>query len=318
MISFARSLAAKSLIVLILLPILILAACGGDGSTTGGSNTPAASKPQIKLGSKKDLEARLLSTMYNLLLTKAGFDVKTINPGENSFVFNGIKNGDIDVYPEFTSTGLDNLKIKPSSDPQKDYETVKSEFAKQFQITWLDVASNLNDTYAICTTKARAGELGVTSISQVVPKLSQLTLALQADGLYVIDFLKPVYGIEQKSFKSIQKVDYSIGFKSVENKQADLNFCYSTDVTIAQKNFVVLEDDKKAFPAYNPAPIVRDSVLKANPKIADALNPLAPLLTNDVSLTLQKQALEKQDSGMSVEQSLKVSATDFLKGKGLL
>jgi len=41
-------------------------------------------------------------------------------------------------------------------------------------------------------------------------------------------------------------------------------------VTIAQQNLVVIEDDKNAFPAYVPAPIVRDSVLKANPKIADA------------------------------------------------
>lgn len=316
MTSTIRSLGAKLLLLSALIPLLALPACGSGG--TSGSTGGSQSQATIKLGSKKDLEGRIISEMYNLLLTKAGFNVKAVSPGENAFVFNGIKNGDIDIYPEFTSTGMDSLKLKPTTDAQKDYQTVKAGFEKQFQITWLNVSSGLNDTYAFCTSKARASELGVTTLSQLTPKLSNLTLALQPDGLYVLDFLTPVYGINQKSFKSIQKVDYSIGFSSVASKQADLNFCYSTDVTIAQKNFVVIQDDKNAFPAYNPAPIVRDSVLKANPKIADALNPLAPLLTNEVSLTLQKEALDKQNSGASVEQSIKATDTDFLKSKGLL
>ena len=141
-----RPLGAKSLIVLILIPLLILSACGGSSTST---------KVTLKLGSKKDLEARLLSEMDNLLLTKAGFDVKPITPGVNSFVLNGIKSGDIDLYPEFTSTGLAALNITPSRDPQKDYQTVKDGFEKQFQITWLDVASGLNDTYAILATGTR-------------------------------------------------------------------------------------------------------------------------------------------------------------------
>lgn len=317
MISLIRSSRAKSLILLILIPLLILSACGSTGSNGSSGGGSTQTKVTLKLGSKKDLEARLLSEMFNLLLTKAGFNIQAVSPGVNSFVLNGIKSGDIDLYPEFTSTGLDALKITPTGDPQKDYQAVKDGFEKQFHITWLNAAFGLNDTYAICTRQDKAQQIG-TTISQVTPKLSQLTMALPPDSLYVLDFLKPVYGIQPTSFKSLQKVDYSIGFKSVENKQADLNFCYSTDVTIAQKHLVVLQDDKRAFPPYNPAPIVRDSVLQANPKIADALNPLASVLTNDVSLMLQKDALDKQSSGMSVEQSIKVTATDFLKSKSLL
>jgi len=314
-----KYLRAKPLLLLVLIPVLILSACGSTsgGGQTGGT-TPTA-KVTIKLGSKKDSEARILSELYNLLLTKAGFDVKAVTPGQNAFVFNGIKSGDIDVYPEFTSTGLDALspKVAPSKDPAKDYQTVKTGFEQQYQITWLDVAP-LNDTYGICALKTRADELGVKTISDLAPKLSQLTMALQPDGLYVIDFLTPDYGIKQSSFKALQKVDYAVGFKSVVEKQTDLTFCYSTDVTIAQQNLVVIQDDKNAFPAYNPAPIVRDSVLKANPKIADALNPLAPMLTNDVSLTLQKQWADLQNGGMSPDQAYKKVCTDFLTSKGLL
>src|SRR5262249_3361183 len=118
--------------------------------------------------------------------------------------------------------------------------------------------------------------------------------------------------------KALQKVDYAVGFKSVVEKKTDLTFCYSTDVTIAQQNLVVIQDDKNAFPAYLPAPIVRDSVLKANPGIATALNPLAPMLTNEVSLDLQKKWADLQNGGMSPDQAYKKVATDFLTSKGLL
>ncbi|HEY4386606.1 MAG TPA: glycine betaine ABC transporter substrate-binding protein, partial [Ktedonobacteraceae bacterium] len=272
----------------------------------------------LKLGSKEDLEGKIFSEMYDQLLVKAGFKVTRVKPGQNDFVLSGIKNGDIDLYPEFTSTGLDALKLTPSHNPQQDYQTVKDNFASKFNIDWLDFSPNLNDTYAICARKDRAQQLGVTTISQLVPKLKGLTMALPADSKYVLDFMKQPYGITASSFKSLSTLDYGVGFQAVVKGQADLNFCYSTDVTIAQQNLVVIQDDKAAFPEYNPAPIVRDSILKANPKIATALNPLAPKLTNEVSLTLQKQVLAAQNSGMSPTQAIQQTVQTWLKSQNLL
>jgi osmoprotectant transport system substrate-binding protein len=313
---YTRSFGAKLLILLTVIPLLILSACGSTSSSSTTSGTGAA-PVTLKLGSKEDLEGKIMTEMYNQLLTKAGFKIDPVKPGKNDFVLTGIKNGDIDLYPEFTSTGLDALKLTPSHDPQTDYNTVKTNYESQFHITWLDFSPNLNDTYAICARKDRAQALGVTTISELAPKLKNLTFALPPDSLYVLDFLKP-YNITKASFKSVQTLDYGVGFQSVVQKQTDLNFCYSTDVTIAQQNLVVIQDDKSAFPEYNPAPIVRDSILKANPKIADALNPLAPKLTNDVSLSLQKEILARQTSGMSIAQAIKQTVTEWLKSEQLI
>jgi osmoprotectant transport system substrate-binding protein len=311
-----HSASTKFLALLALLPFLILAACGG-GASPGGSGSTTAAQVTLKLGSKEDLEGRIMTEMYYQLLTKADFKVTRVKPGQNDFVLSGIKNGDIDLYPEFTSTGLDALKLTPSHNPQQDYQTVKDNFASKFNIDWLDFSSGLNDTYAICARQDRAQQLGVTTISQLAPKLKGLTMALPADSKYVLDFLKP-YGITASSFKSLSTLDYGVGFQSVVQKQNDLNFCYSTDVTIAQQNLVAIQDDKNAFPEYNPAPIVRDSILKANPKIAQVLNPLAPKLTNEVSLTLQKQALETQNSGASPTQAVQQTVKTWLQSQNLL
>ena len=104
-----------------------------------------------------------------------------------------------------------------------------------------------------------------------------------------MDNLKPVYNFDTKSFKKTQTVDYAVGFTAVANNQAQVNVCYTTDGSVASQNFIFLQDDKHGFPEFNPAPIVRDDTLQKAPGIKTALNPLAPLLTTQVSQQLQAE-----------------------------
>jgi len=312
-----RSLGAKSLVLLVLIPMLILSACGSStGSSTGA--TPAPTKVPITVGSKLDPEAQLLGEMYVLLLQKAGF---TVNPklalGMTPIVFAALKSGAIDLYPEFTATGLNLLGVKSSYNPDQDYQTVKTGFEQQFHITWLDQAP-LNDGYALCTSQAKSQQLGVTTLSQLAPKVSQLTLATQSDGVTFFDDLKATYNFDSTSFKALKKVDYAIGFAAVKSGAADITECYTTDGSVTTQGFVFLTDDKHGFPEFHPAPIVRDSVLQSDSGIKAALNPLAQYLTTDVSIMLQQQVAAKHTSGESVSQAVKEVATAFLQSKGLL
>src|SRR5258708_4770335 len=160
-----RSLRANFLVVLALVPMLILAACGSAGTTTGtGTTTP--SKVSITVGSKLDPEAQLLGEMYVLLLRKAGFTVNAkLALGQTPTVFAALKSGAIDLYPEFTATGLNLLGAKSSFDPAKDYQTVKNGFEQQYHITWLAYAP-FNDGYGLCTSQSESQQLATTSLSQ--------------------------------------------------------------------------------------------------------------------------------------------------------
>lgn len=308
-----RSLRAKLLIVLVCIPLLILSACGSTTSTGGSS-----SKGTITIASKLDTESQLITMMYNLLLTKAGYTVnEKAALGNSTIVLSAIKSGAIDLYPEFTATGLNALGIASAHDPQKDYQAVKAGFEQQFHITWLDAAP-LNDGYAICTSQSESSKLGITTISQLAPKVGQLSLASPSDGISFIDNLQPVYGFSTKSFKNLEKVDYAIGFDAVSHGQAQFNVCYTTDGTVTQKNFIFLQDDKNGFPQFNPAPIVRDSVLQKYSDIPGILNPLAPYLTTAVSIQLQQQVASDKTGGMSSSEAIKQVATNFLKSKNLM
>ncbi|HAT46989.1 MAG TPA: glycine/betaine ABC transporter substrate-binding protein, partial [Ktedonobacter sp.] len=195
-----------------------------------------------------------------------------------------------------------------SGNAQQDYQTVKSGYESNYHITWLDAAP-LNDTYGVCTSQSKATSLGATKISDLASKASTLTIATPPDGkTYGVDVLKTAYKINFKGVTTYN--EEGLTFPAVQSGAQDLNICYTTAALIAKDNFILLQDDKNAFPAYNPAPIVRDDTLKKAPGIATALNPLAPDLTTQVSQQLQAQVV----GGMSVTEV----ATNFLKSKGLL
>jgi osmoprotectant transport system substrate-binding protein len=313
-----HSLGAKFLLLFALIPMLILSACGGTSGSSSSSGTSTTTKAPITVGSKLDPEAQLLGEMYVLLLQKAGY---TVHPklalGQTPVVFNALKSGAIDLYPEFTGTGLNILQVKSSYNPQQDYQTVKNGFEQQYHITWLDQAP-LNDGYSLCTSKAESQKLGVTTLSQLAPKVPQLTLATQSDGVTFFDNLESTYGFKTASFKSVKKVDYSIGFSAVKSGAANVTECYTTDGSVLTQGFIFLDDDKHGFTEFHPAPIVRDTIIQSDPGIATALNPLAPDLTTEVSINLQSQVSQKKANGTPVSEAVKEVATSFLQSKGLL
>jgi osmoprotectant transport system substrate-binding protein len=319
-----RSLKAKSIVTLLFAALLLLSACGttgNSGGTTGsssGGTTPAASKGTITVGGKLDTESQLLTKMYTLLLRKAGFTVnEKAALGNSTIVFQAITSGQIDLYPEFTATGLNKLGLPSANDPQKDYQTVKDAYSKQYQITWLDPAP-LNDGYALCTSQDQSTKLGITNISQLTSKASSLVLTSPSDGVSFVDGLKSAYGLTTKSFKKTQTVDYALGFQAVKSGQSQITVCYTTDGSVKTSGFIFLDDDKHGFPEFNPAPIVRNDVLQKYPDIATALNPLAPKLTTDVSIQLQGQVADKKKAGESVSKAVTDVATAFLQSQGLL
>ncbi len=312
-----RSLRAKSLALLTLLAMFLLAACSAIPQS-GGNAGGAQSKGKIIVGGKLDTEAQLLTHMYTELLQKAGYTVdEKLALGNSIIVSQAIESGAIDLYPEFTATGLNKLGVQSSYDPQKDYDTVKQGYKQNYKITWLDMAP-LNDGYALCTTKDQSQQLGITNISGLAPKVGELTLASPSDGIPFVDGLKSVYGFDTTGFKAVQKVDYSIGFQSVSSGSANLAVCYTTDGTLAAKNFIFLADDKNGFPQFHPAPIVRDPVLEKYPDIPTILNPLAPKLTTEVSIQLQQEVAQLKEKGTSVTEAVKQVAKKFLQDQGLL
>ncbi len=292
--------------VVVMLAVLVLAGCGGGGSGSGSSSN---SSIHITVGSKLDADGQLLGQMYALLLQQKGYTVTTkLALGQTPVLNSAIQSGAVDIYPEFTGTALSLLNQPQTQDAQAAYNTVKTQYKQKYNLDWLDAAYNLNDSYAICTSQSVAQSKHLTSLNDVAPIASQLTIASQQDGLSAA--VDPVQTGYNTKFKNVVQISEQLGFEAVQKGNADLNVCYTTDPTIVADNFVVLKDTKNVFPIYNPAPIVRDQVLSKSSGIADALNPLAAKLTTSEQVALIKQVSVDKKSVFEV-------AKTYLQQQGL-
>ena len=98
-----------------------LAGCGTDGDNAGA----------VTVGSKAFTEGVILSELYALALEDAGIQVKRSFEISGSLIHTALTSGDIDLYPEYTGTGLISvLQMAPITDPQEAYDTVKEAYAR--------------------------------------------------------------------------------------------------------------------------------------------------------------------------------------------
>ena len=280
-----------------------IAACGGGGSSDG----------TISVGSKDFTEQLILGEMYALMLEENGFDVeRKLNLGGTPVAQAAIESGEIDLYPEYTGTGLLTvLKLPASSDQDAVYNTVKEEYQEQFDLVWLEPAP-MNNTQALAMTEAKADELGIRTISDFAAQAEDLVLIgppefeVREDGL---PGLREAYGdFDLEEYKA---VDAGLRYKGLIDGEADVAVAFGTDGEISAYNLVVLEDDKNLFPPYQIAPIVSQSALDQNPDIADTLNQLSPLLNDGVMRQLNFEVSGNQREPAEV-------AREFLVDSGLI
>lgn len=285
----------------LLLLSLALVGCGGSDDVT------------IRVASKDFTEQFILGEMYAQMLEDAGYTVeRKLNLGGTPVTQQALLNDEIDLYPEYTGTGLLTvLKLPVMSDPQAVFDTVKAEYKSQFDLVWLDPAP-MNNTQALAMTKARAAELGITTFSDMVANADQLVLigppefAEREDG---VPGLQRVYG--DFAFKDFITVDPGLRYQALLNGEADVVVAFGTDGELAAYDLLSLVDDKGLYPPYQVAPVVRQAALDATPEIADILNKLAPLLTNE---TMQR--LNNEVSGNGREPA--DVAREFLQAQGLI
>lgn len=290
------------LLVVLLLGTTVLAGCGGN-----------AGKGTIVVASKDFTEQFILGEMYALLLEGAGYTVeRKLNLGGTPVAHEALLNEEIDLYPEYTGTGLLTvLKLEVMSDPAAVYNTVSNEYASQFNLIWLDPAP-MNNTQALAMTKARAAELGITTFSDMVAHAGELILigppefAEREDG---IPGLKSVYG--EFEFKGFLAVDPGLRYQSLNSGEADVVVAFGTDGELAAYDLLSLVDDKGLYPPYQVAPVIRQEVLDKHPDVGAVLNALAPLLTD---ATMQR--LNNEVSGKGREPA--EVAEEFLAQQGML
>jgi osmoprotectant transport system permease protein len=129
----------------------------------------------VVIGGKHFTEQEILGEMLALLLEyKTDLNVKRkLNLGGTMICFQALKAGDIDVYVEYTGTGLVNiLKEEVVHNPEKAYRIVKNAFSNQYNLVWLKPLG-FNNTYTLTMKKEFAKQLDIKSISDLAEYINR-------------------------------------------------------------------------------------------------------------------------------------------------
>lgn len=287
-------------------------------------SSTAFAKP-IVVASKLDPEAQLLGQIILLTLKDAGFEVtdKT-SLGDTGVARKAILSGEIDVYPEYTGNAVylfpeAKIASEKAQDPKEIFKLAKSLDAKN-GITWLNPA-NVNNTWALALPAkfAKANKLSsYADLAGYLNKGGNLKVAGSPEFFNRPDafqLFENTYGFKLKADQKLLLA----GATPLQTQQAAASgqngvnaaMAYGTDGTIAALGLVVLKDPKNAQPVYQPAPIIRTEVLKANPKIQTLLN--------KAFRTLNQTGIQKLNAQIAVEgKPAREVAQTFLKSKGLI
>jgi osmoprotectant transport system substrate-binding protein len=275
-----------------------------------------AAAQTIVVGGKAFTEQQVMTAMTVALLKAKGFTPDRKAGMGSAAVRAALENGQVDVYWEYTGTGLGVYHKITDKFPsaQAAYQKIKELDAPK-GIVWLNMSA-VNNTYGFAMNKDDAQKRGIVTMSDLAKAINggaKLTFASNAEFYARPDGLpgwQQAYGFEFDR-DNVKRMDTGLVYQALKDRQVNTGVVFATDGRIPAFKFVVLKDDKGYAPAYNMAPVVRKEILDRNPKIADALNALSAKLTNEnmarlnASVDVDKKTVEEVADG-------------FLKANGLV
>ena len=294
------------------------------GAVAALAFTVTAANAQVVVSSKIDTEGGLLGNIISQVLQANGVPVtEKIQLGGTPVVRQAITAGEIVIYPEYTGNAA--FFFNKADDPlwndaTKAYEEAKKLDLEANKIVWLSPAP-ANNTWAVALRKDVAEPNKLVTFSDFgkwVAGGGNVKLAASAEFVSspaALPKFQEVYGFTLKPDQLVTlsggDTAATIAAAAQQTNGVNAAMVYGTDGGIAPSGLVVLQDDKGVQPVYEPAPIIREEVLKANPQIEELLKPVFAKL--DLT-TLQDLNGRIQVGG----EAAKDVAIDWLKTNGFL
>lgn len=279
----------------------------------GGVAGYVRNRPDVIIGSKNFTEQILLGEMLAQLVedqTDLTVD-RRFCLGGTMICHGAMVHGEIDLYVEYTGTGLMTVLHRDAiSDPQKVYRIVSDEYQRQFGLQWCKPLG-FNNGYALTMRRQDALRHGCKTISDLHDLASQLRIGFTAEFAQRPDGyqgLKKAYGFE---FGEVRGLDPGLMYDAIAIGEVDVIPAFTTDGRIVAYDLVMLVDDRQFFPPYFAAPVVRIETLNRHPELRKVLDLLAGKLDDATMQRLNFAVDHNKRSPAEV-------ARQFLRSVGLL
>lgn len=237
-----------------------------------------SSKPRVVVASKNFTESVLIGEIVaqHLERRNIGLEVdRKLNLGGTLLAHEALRNGSIHLFPEYTGTALTAVLKKPVL---KDAKAVLDQVRDAYRPWGLDWLPPLgfNNSFAMVVRTPDAREQNLKTMSDAARRAAPWRLGVgyeftqRPDGLAG---LVQSYGLRIDG----QPISMDLGllYQALSAKKADMVSASATDGMLSRPEFAVLEDDRRYFPPYECALVVRRDILDQNPKLRAALEELS-------------------------------------------
>lgn len=253
-------------------------------------------------------ESEIVADIYGQVLEADGYTVKYQSFKDRSAIYAALESGDVQLVPEYAASALEFLngnagEASPEITPTLEKLTAQLTKKKLAAAK----ASDAVDTNSLVVTES-------TSKKDSITKISDLKVSMRLGGpqdcptnASCIPALKSKYGMDFTSTFVPLDLAGPLTKKALANGDIDVAVLFSTDASIADKNWVVLKDDKGIFNADNIVPV---GTAKTIDKTASSLDKIsAKLTTANVTAMNKRYDIDKDDAD--------TIAKDFIKEAGL-
>ena len=258
----------------------------------------------IVVASKNFTEQDILGEILAQELEARGVPVeRRFHLGGTFVCHNALVDGQAGVYVEYTGTAYTAiLEHPPVSDPDSVRLAVESEYAARWDLAW-GPPLGFENTFALVVRAADADSLGLTTISDLARVAGSFTAGFGPEFMAREDGypgLAEEYGLE---FGDVRQLELGLMYRALEEGEIDVAVANSTDGQIAGLGLVVLRDDRRYFPPYEAAPVVRRETLERTPAAWEAIQSLEGTLDDAAMRELNRRvAVEGEDAAAVVRQ----------------
>ena len=243
-------------------------AAARQSETTGGEPVVVASKPFA--------ESLILGEMFAQVLEARGIPVdRRPGLGATEIAFRALREDAVDVYPEYTGTGL--LVIlgeEGGGSAASVYARVSRAFLDRWGVRWL-APLGFQNTYAVAMRRGRADSLGIRSLSALAEASPGLVGGFTPDFMGRADGLRGLTEVYGMDFAAVRPLVQAVKYRALAEGGVDVIDGYATDGALDRYDLVVLEDDMGFFPPYEAAPLVSRRLAETRPAALAALSELA-------------------------------------------
>jgi osmoprotectant transport system permease protein len=234
----------------------LAASVASAGLPAAAQIAPARARAVI-VASKPFGESYVLAEMFAQLLEARGYRVvRRPGLGATEVAFQALRTGAIDVYPEYTGTGLLAILHEPArAGPREVYDRVSREFRARFGVRWLPPLG-FENTYAVAVRREMAERLHLVTLSDLAKASPRLSAGFTPDFVGRADGLPGLEATYAMRFAAVRSLLPAVKYQAIAAGKVDVIDGYSTDGLLARYDLVALDDDRGLFPPYEAAALV--------------------------------------------------------------